>query len=56
MKQEIANLIDTALQDLYGLSTDNTKSLIEILPNFELGDFALPCFTLALCISKAKEQ
>lgn len=53
MKQQIAKLIEIGLQDIYGISFPDTESYIEIPSNIELGDYSLPCFTLAKTLKKS---
>ncbi len=47
MKQKVVNLIKISLNDMYGISLPDIESNIDIPSNIELGDFTLPCFTLA---------
>lgn len=48
MKEAIADILEEPLKKLkLKLSREEIKSLIEIPPNSEMGDYAFPCFVLA---------
>ncbi len=53
MKQKVVNLIKLGLRDIYDISLPDIESYIEIPSNIELGDFSLPCFTLAKTLKKS---
>lgn len=53
MKQKVVNLIEIGLHDIYGISLPDTENYIEIPSNIELGDFSLPCFTLAKTLKRS---
>ncbi|MDF2543389.1 MAG: arginyl-tRNA synthetase [Herbinix sp.] len=53
MKQKVIHLIEHSLQDIYGISLPDTENYVEIPTNIELGDFSLPCFTLAKTLKKS---
>lgn len=49
-KAEVVNLISSNVSEL---STEEIRTLIEIPPNPEMGDFAFPCFKLAKVFKKS---
>jgi arginyl-tRNA synthetase len=51
MKNEIINIIHTELSEFFDL--DELKKALETPPNDEMGDFALPCFSLAKKLRKS---
>ncbi len=56
MKQNIINFINNGLQDVYDITLPDVESYIEIPSNIELGDFSLPCFTLAKSLKKSPKM
>ncbi len=53
MKQIVTNVIENCVKDIYGISLSGTEHYIEIPANIALGDFSLPCFTLAKVLKKS---
>lgn len=53
MKEHLSNII---VRYLEGFSVDEIKSLLEVPPTPEMGDFALPCFGLAKKMKKPPMQ
>jgi len=55
MKRWLEELIDT-ICEATGLEQDEVGRLLEIPPKFEMGHFALPCFTLARQLKKSPQD
>jgi arginyl-tRNA synthetase len=55
MKQSIIEFIEKSLQDIYGISIPELESLIEVPSNTKLGDFSLPCFSLAKKLKRTRK-
>lgn len=51
MKNKIIQILHTELADLFTI--DNLRKVLETPPNDEMGDFALPCFSLAKQLRKS---
>lgn len=49
-KKEVVNLVSQVVE---GLDHEEIESLIEIPPNYNMGDYAFPCFKLAKIFRKA---
>lgn len=52
MSVDIRGIISEQLGEIIDLPRDCIRSILEIPPNTELGDFAFPCFTLARDLRK----
>jgi len=52
MSVDIRGIISEQLGEIINLPGDRIRSILEIPPNTELGDFAFPCFTLARDLRK----
>lgn len=50
---DFKNIIVNAVSAASGLEADAVADMLEIPPNSEMGDFALPCFKLARALHKA---
>ena len=50
---DFKNILTEALSSASGLDKEAVADMIEIPPNSEMGDFALPCFKLAKTMRKA---
>ncbi len=53
MKQNVVNLIETSIKDIYGISSPNIEGCIELPSDITLGDYSLPCFTLVKVLKKS---
>ncbi len=47
MSVDLKGIISEQLSEIINLPLDRIRAILEVPPNTELGDFALPCFTLA---------
>jgi arginyl-tRNA synthetase len=52
MSVDFKGIISEQLSKIINLPAERIRSILEIPPNTELGDFALPCFTLARDLKK----